>query len=319
MSRDLSFDFIKGVLIILVVVGHVIQGLYGIDVPDVWENPLFNVIYTFHMPLFIFISGYFFYHSLKSPLSSLIKKKFLRLIVPSFVWSSLIFIIWWACYDDTRTLYKVYVIYKTYWYLICIFLLSVFFHFYMNYKWLRFVLIFCYALSIVYYDNIPWPILKDCQVIRQSLIFFLGILYMQNYNKINVLVKKKYCYIITVDSMAIFFVRFCWGINMMNYPPIIRIFDGITCSLFAFLLLKTIYMKCRNTSLCKGLIKCGEKSLSIYLIHVVLFKAWVYSRWDLDFHIIWVFILSLILMTFSYFMSLALAKLLRRKSYLLGV
>lgn len=78
-------------------------------------------------------------------------------------------------------------------------------------------------------------------------------------------------------------------------------------------------MKCQNTSLCKGLIKCGEKSLSIYLIHVVLFKAWVYSRWDLDFHIIWVFILSLILMTFSYFMSLALAKLLRRKSYLLGV
>lgn len=59
MGRDLSFDFIKGVLIILVVLGHVIQGLYGIDNPDVWENLLFTIIYTFHMPLFIFISGYF--------------------------------------------------------------------------------------------------------------------------------------------------------------------------------------------------------------------------------------------------------------------
>ena len=271
------------------------------------------------MPLFIFISGYFFYHSLKKPLFLLIKKKFLRLIVPSFVWSSLIFIIWWVCYDDVRTLYKIYVIYKTYWYLICIFLLSVIFYFYMNNKWLRYILIFCYALSIMYYDNIPWLILKDCQVIRQSLIFFLGILYMQKYNKINAVVRKKCYYIIIVDIIIIIMVRFCWGINMYNYPPIIRIIDGITCSLFAFLLLKAIYMMCRNTSLCKGLIKCGEKSLSIYLIHVVFFRAWVYSRLDLDFHILWVFLLSLILMAFSYFMSSALAKVLKEKSYLLGV
>lgn len=319
MGRDLSFDFIKGVLIILVVLGHVIQGLYGIDNPDVWENLLFTIIYTFHMPLFIFISGYFFNHSLKYSFFLLLKKKFLRLIVPSFVWSSLILIIWWTCYDDTRTLYKIYVIYKTYWYLICIFLLSVIFYFYMKHKWLRFILVFCYALSIMYYNYIPWPIFKDCQLIRQSLIFFLGVLYMKNFNKVNIFVKKNLCTILVVDVILIFLVRLFWGINLMSYPPTIRIFDGIICSLFAFLLLKAVYMKCRNSFWCIGLIKCGEKSLSIYLIHVVFFRAWVYNQWHLDYQFIWVVLLSLILVTFSYLMSLALARILRKRSYLIGV
>lgn len=56
MERDLYWDSLKFVLIFLVVLGHTII----IYAPSGGVNQaLFNFIYTFHMPLFIFVSGMF--------------------------------------------------------------------------------------------------------------------------------------------------------------------------------------------------------------------------------------------------------------------
>jgi fucose 4-O-acetylase-like acetyltransferase len=51
--RDAFLDIAKGLAIILVVIGHVIQG--GSENFD--ELLWFKVIYSFHMPLFVFLSG----------------------------------------------------------------------------------------------------------------------------------------------------------------------------------------------------------------------------------------------------------------------
>ena len=114
-NRDNKFDFIKGILIILVVIGHAIQALYGIDNKEVWYNPIFNIVYTFHMPLFIFISGYFFSSSLKYSFSILLEKKATRLLVPTFIWSTVILLIWGTAteWQDVKP-FKVYTIYKVF-------------------------------------------------------------------------------------------------------------------------------------------------------------------------------------------------------------
>ena len=52
-NRDLFLDIAKGLAIILVVVGHVIQGSSQYFDDLLW----FRVIYSFHMPLFVFLSG----------------------------------------------------------------------------------------------------------------------------------------------------------------------------------------------------------------------------------------------------------------------
>jgi fucose 4-O-acetylase-like acetyltransferase len=52
-DRDLFLDIAKGLAIILVVVGHVIQG----SSPNFDDLLWFKVIYSFHMPLFVFLSG----------------------------------------------------------------------------------------------------------------------------------------------------------------------------------------------------------------------------------------------------------------------
>ncbi len=55
-QRDPFFDNAKFLLIMLVLIGHVIT----INRADNRINlATYNWIYTFHMPLFIFISGYF--------------------------------------------------------------------------------------------------------------------------------------------------------------------------------------------------------------------------------------------------------------------
>jgi fucose 4-O-acetylase-like acetyltransferase len=52
-NRDLFLDIAKGLAIILVVVGHVVQG----SSPNFDDLLWFKVIYSFHMPLFVFLSG----------------------------------------------------------------------------------------------------------------------------------------------------------------------------------------------------------------------------------------------------------------------
>lgn len=52
MNRDLSIDSLKGFLIIMVILGHLIGSLWS------QEQGIWNLIYTFHMPLFVLISGY---------------------------------------------------------------------------------------------------------------------------------------------------------------------------------------------------------------------------------------------------------------------
>jgi len=56
-GRILWADNLKGFLILLVVFGHVIQ----FSIPDYKNLHIFNYIYSFHMPLFMAISGYVSY------------------------------------------------------------------------------------------------------------------------------------------------------------------------------------------------------------------------------------------------------------------
>lgn len=82
-NRITYFDILKGIAIFLVVLGHCLQTF----TPNWQDNQIALSIYMFHMPLFIFISGYFFYPSVKKiPLKEFIVKKFIHLYLPSLFW-----------------------------------------------------------------------------------------------------------------------------------------------------------------------------------------------------------------------------------------
>ena len=80
---------VKGLAIILMIVGHVIQIL----TPDFYDNKLFVIIYSFHMPLLMFISGYFFNISLqKYSFKEILIKKLKHILIPILFWSTPFFI-----------------------------------------------------------------------------------------------------------------------------------------------------------------------------------------------------------------------------------
>lgn len=67
-DRDFKFDNIKGILIFLVVFAHFLESFYGSGL----KNDVYKFIYTFHMPVFIFVSGYFAKFNFKKILCNLV-------------------------------------------------------------------------------------------------------------------------------------------------------------------------------------------------------------------------------------------------------
>lgn len=79
-ERILWIDFLKLIAIYFVVLGHVVLFM-GLERDEVMhQNALYSFVYSFHMPLFMTISG-FFSHKLITCEGN-IKRKFLQLVVP---------------------------------------------------------------------------------------------------------------------------------------------------------------------------------------------------------------------------------------------
>ena len=57
--RDNRFDNIKGIMIFLVVFCHSLEMLSSLVTTNMVVKTIYCIIYSFHMPVFIFISGYF--------------------------------------------------------------------------------------------------------------------------------------------------------------------------------------------------------------------------------------------------------------------
>ena len=66
-------DTAKGIAIVLVVIGHVVQSYHNVNLYE--DSVLFNFssrfVYSFHMPLFMLVSGMLLYSSLLKDLHNL--------------------------------------------------------------------------------------------------------------------------------------------------------------------------------------------------------------------------------------------------------
>lgn len=94
-QRNIVIDILKTTAIILVVFGHCIQygsGKNYLANDLFYENRIFKTIYSFHMPLFMLISGYLFSFSVnKVSWIDNIKNKAKTFLVPACIWGSLFF------------------------------------------------------------------------------------------------------------------------------------------------------------------------------------------------------------------------------------
>lgn len=140
-KRIIYLDNVKCFAIILVMIGHALQYLSGDNFKG---NIPFNVIYSFHMPLFMIVCGYFFSSSLKLSTVDFLFKKTIALLLPAFCWCFIKLIL-------NRGNQMLNILYDSFWflksaflcYLICYFAVKVF-----RKEWIAYALLVLLSLSI---------------------------------------------------------------------------------------------------------------------------------------------------------------------------
>ena len=91
-NRDAWVDHAKALGIVLVVYGHVMRGLHsaGIAMPETLFRLADSIVYSFHMPLFFFLAGLFFYQSIAAKgARGLLYSKLDTIVYPYVLWSLL--------------------------------------------------------------------------------------------------------------------------------------------------------------------------------------------------------------------------------------
>ena len=182
--RNPILDLMKGIAICLVVLGH-------------HENILTNYIYSFHMPLFFLLSG--IVHKNEENLKYFVKKKIKNLLVPYFLYSISLFIIWFfigkhygmALKEEISTKSVLLgIIYSAnlgerislnvvgpLWFLPCLFIVEILFYFqFIFFKSLKKIIIFQIGIIILLQTlqlkiNLPWHI--DTAIIT-TIFYILG-------------------------------------------------------------------------------------------------------------------------------------------------
>lgn len=192
-KRLYAFDVLKLFAIFMVLWGHSVQyllsGLY-------LDKPIYVYIYSFHMPLFMIISGYFSVKSLQLDFPSFFKKKAMSLLWPCVPWGILMLFVWSSLkykFDFTQVSamdFRNYIV-ESFWFLkscFCCYLLSYLSYRLGKYKVAAFAVTLLlsqftmqYGLRIMYPCFLMGILLKEYPAIMQFVrrySLFIGILFL---------------------------------------------------------------------------------------------------------------------------------------------
>ncbi|MDO6712872.1 acyltransferase family protein [Aliiglaciecola sp. 2_MG-2023] len=295
-------DALKGFAILTVLWGHSIQ--YLKNSYDFFHNAAFEFIYSFHMPLFFLISGFFFHATLKINLKKFFVKKSMQLLLPCFNWALVFVLIWYAA-EITRgkehglneILLEIWE--RTYdvWFLRELFI-SYFIVFVslkvLKKEWLAFVISISFVLFFPY-------LLEKQRVLL--LIFWAGFFFKNNYQffsshaKTILLISAVLfatCLLDWDGSYTMYVSRFPslfdfkeLKFNFTNIDiSIFRLFIGLCGSIFFFILFEIIYS--RNVFF-NWLSKIGAHTLSIYLLQRLILEGMLDKIIDFPNMKIWVY------------------------------
>lgn len=302
-ERILTFDLAKFIAIFFVLWGHIIQYLrHGMC----YETPAYQVIYSFHMPLFIVIVGFFGTTCMRDGFRKLLYKKTRQLILPGISISLIICVIM-----KYKTLGGVLdtLIYSL-WFLkaafLCFLMYAISFTSRKFHNWIVFATLVISQTIFYSQFNLMYP------------CFLFGMLINSFWNLI-----KDHATLIALISGLLFIIMLSfwddsfWRIPSGGVYPLhnmeqlinfswqfyYRLFIGLLGSLF---IITTSEWLCRKLPASKSISRMsriGQNTLGIYLIQTVIIELLLWRWFNFDNIDSWIFqlivapLFSLVVMT----------------------
>ncbi len=282
IAKRINFiDSLKGLAILFVVWGHSIQ--YLRDGSDFFHNPIIEFLYSFHLPLFFMISGFFFNSSIKLNFKEFLYKKSIQLLLPCLIWAILFESIHLIQSDRIDWIQSIKtIVFPTMWPIW--FLKELFLSYilvYLSYKISSKKLI-AFTMCLVFVLIAP-----KCNYQRFLLPMFLaGILlndfyqYFVNHLKFTLFLSGfvfLVCLLFWDGNFTIYETEFPEIINIRTFSfdfanidiSLFRLITGLYGSIFWFLLFMKTY---NNNTIYSLLSKIGIQTLSIYILQVIILE-----------------------------------------------
>ena len=277
-------DFLKCFAIASVLLGHSVEQITG---NDFWDNPIWSFIYSYHMPLFMFLCGYFFSSSLKRSFSELVRKKFVQLWIPSLTAFALMFLfVWLTNYNPCPELmdFSWFGFFNAVW-----FLKSVFFCYLIGYISLKLFHTTWIAAFISSFFVLLFPIFNTDNIDYMLPMFWLGYLCKINQSAIDK--NRKKLLICSTLLFALLLIKWSGRLTVYMVPihivdwvnmtfewhnfgvTIYRMIIGMVGSMFFFLLSPIVYEKIANWRITPILNNIGKCTLGIYWLQTFLLEC----------------------------------------------
>lgn len=272
-ERTLWIDVLKGLAIILVVVGHNVN------------NSVSEFIYCFHMPLFFLLSGFVFS---PKPINQYISKSFKRLVIPYIAFLITIFVPQIIALlshenplDDCVHLIKTILyggalltgVYGVFWFVSVLWFATNLFNYILELHcrgWLLLILILIgYLLTLI-----PYPLPWNLHVVPMAVAYiWIGYL-MKGYLDRMFSSKKLFCVLAIMILLAVYLLRYELSIDMkyarygiFGISMLGSIIASLSICVLAFIL-------STNNAICRILGYIGTASMVIMYIHLPV-KYWI--------------------------------------------
>ncbi|KMK75060.1 acyltransferase family protein [Alkalihalobacillus pseudalcaliphilus] len=167
-NRNPYFDNLKFFLIFLVVIGHVISPLKG---QEDFLYHLYAMIYIFHMPAFILISGYF---SKGYKKKGYLKKTFKKILIPYFIFQ-IFYSIFYYLNGDKALQFDLFSPHWTMWFLLSLFTWNLLLFVFGKWRWYGLAAAVLIGMGVGFIEQVgTWLSLSRTFVFFP--FFFLGFL-----------------------------------------------------------------------------------------------------------------------------------------------
>lgn len=284
-------DVVKFFAIFLVVWGHLVL---------IFHNPSYfsyKIIYSFHMPLFMMVSGFFSGSTWNKKIGYVIKNKAQHLLIPVLLCTILEATINYMMTPDFSIAQLKDIIIGNSWFLKTLFVIFI-----ISYLTKRIIKNDYLGMIICTIVVILIPHSYTLQINNMVFYFWFGILLNHHISSIE---KFKWPLLLICTVWFVCFHVFFYHshITIYSIPYIIdnvRLFfcqylTAIAGSMIVLILSKLLYESYKNSKITKWLSTCGQYTLEIYLVQTVLVCSFMKCALDIEMNAIMQNLLSPIL------------------------